>query len=427
VIEKLFFWRKSSKHAEADHLSAVIADLEFIQSAKINDHPWLKGVDPTQSLEGKALDKFYQNFFETHKDSMFGYEDYKEFRAGVEGVFGDKPFSRYEVPQVHAWLTSMQRSIDEACDRTGVQPRKKPIFGTLQTGRVQGMAVDLDNPEYYLILLDDGIMGFANLFAKVVAMLFEVMPNHTGRAEFSSDLDNMIKLIKNNDEISHRFFDLVTAYVIYGAPHAAKPYLLAGEQQYITGVVRDSMEYFIFGHEYGHCSAGHLEEGQRKLLRMSQLGKASEHKEMRSIIPENWEDEHEADSIGLLLAMDIMTNKGVDIPLSFLGIDQVFVCIHILERAIDVLEYGEVKQRVLDTHPPSPLRQAVLREMLKNGTPDEVYKGTIQLADTVAVAMELLWSGTEAAMVAMHKNGIRPNERWRPSGFQDERAGSQGA
>jgi len=408
-----FFNSKKKTSQPKDSLASVIADLELIQKSRLNDHPWLKGVDPSSSVPDEIIDRFYRNMFDAYKGTLIKEENFTTWRAEIAKKIAGKPFSRLESPEVHAWLQQMQKNVDEACDRRGIKPRKIPVFGTLQTGRIQGTAINLDNPDYYLILLDDGIMGFANLFAKIVAMLFEFQPSDDGNAVFSSDPENMKRIILSKEEVRARYFDLITAYVIEGAPHAAEQYLLEGEQQYITSVVRDSMEYFIFGHEYGHCAAGHLEEGNRKSLHMTP-NKNTEAGDIDTIIPSDWQGEIEADMTGLVIAMDIMMNKGLDLTLSFLGVDLVFRCINYLERAIDILEFGETQERVLDTHPPSLLRQSIVRTALQKGSPENASNEAMQLADHVGGAMDLLQGGMESILLKMHSDGIRPNKRWSP-------------
>lgn len=245
--------------------------------------------------------------------------------------------------------------------------------------------------------------------------MFPIKGFDNGQRTFSSDPDDIKKRIMAEPLICERFFDVVASYLVRGSPHAAKQYF--GDPEYIgmASVIRDGIEYFIFGHEYGHCAAGHLNRGDKRLAAMHAVaGEGGASAKVEEIIPQAWEDELEADAIGLIIALGVLHDEDrIDPSLGYNGIEAVFTCIDVIERALSVLETGEVKERLIDSHPPPILRRHGIRTLLTTMLGEERAKASIQLADITANAVELCWERVGPAFLAMHRDGIRPHPRWR--------------
>ncbi|MFN4025189.1 MAG: hypothetical protein ACK4MQ_10160 [Hyphomonas sp.] len=398
------------KAASKDDWKRVIGDLEYLQKAHARSHPWLAAVEPG-ATDADFTEQFMAHFHDTMLKAGITQAGFEEWRGQMEARFKARPFSRYEDPMAHFWLQQMQGQIEQSCQRLNIALPKQPVFGSLQTGRINGIAADVDNPSYYLILIDDGIMGFANLLSKVVAVFFPVVQAEDGTLNFATDEENIVRRRLESPEPGMRFFDLLTAYAVGGAPHAARPYLLASQHVQLVNIFRDAMELFIFGHEYGHCAAGHLQGAPRMSLAMAADG-AGEGGEIQLRMPESWEKELEADYIGLALAMDAMRAQGFAPTLTYAGIELVFTGIDYMQRTLSILEHGEARERPLDTHPPAVVRREAMRANAKQMLGEETAASALDLAETVTNCLEFYWRPAMPALQQMHQDGIRPHARW---------------
>lgn len=396
--------------ASKDDWKRVIGDLEYLQKAHARSHPWLAGLEPG-ATDADFTAQFMAHFHDTMLKAGITQAGFEEWRAQMEDSFKARPFSRYEDPMAHFWLQQMQGQIEQSCQRLNIALPKQPVFGSLQTGRINGIAADVDNPSYYLILIDDGIMGFANLLSKVVAVFFPVVQAEDGSLNFATDEENIVRRRLESAEPGMRFFDLLTAYAVGGAPHAARPYLLASQHVQLVNIFRDAMELFIFGHEYGHCAAGHLQGAPRMSLAMAADG-AGEVVEIQLRMPESWEKELEADYIGLALSMDAMRAQGFAPTLTYAGIELVFTGIDYMQRTLSILEHGEERERALDTHPPAAIRREAMRANAKQMLGEDMAASALDLAETVTNCLEFYWRPAMPALQQMHQDGIRPHARW---------------
>ncbi len=405
------------KDPQADFRAAV-AVLEAYQDYSRKSHPTLGGIDPLTEVSAEIefskspelFRKFAAHMRAIHPDREVSDA---EVQAVIDSIYkAEKPFSRFEAPATHALLESLRSKLDKACAGRKIELKKTPVFGTLRTGCVNGMAANIRNDSHYLILLDDGIMGFANLFAKCVAQYFPFRGVEGESLSFSTDRDEILREISSNDMLQLRFFDVVQAYAVHGFPHAAEQYYLQSRAMHLANVIRDMMETFIMAHEYGHCIAGHLETGKAASLNMNATGAAA-NGDIKTIIPESWEKEFEADLIGLVLTLEVMRQSEISPTLGFLGIDLVFACIDLLEQSIGMLEHGEIVEHRIDTHPPARLRRAYLSRALQQLTPEPVAGPALELVATTNVGTEFMTARVMSALQRMHADGIRPNARWR--------------
>ena len=386
----------------------VIADLEYLQRAHARSHPWLANVDPGARDED-FQEEFFRHFYRIMHQAGMAPMSFAEWRAGMAPAFNAKPFSRYEDPMAHFWLQKMRGEVQAACERIDLKLPKEPVFGLLQTGRINGIAADVDNPDYYLILIDDGILGFANLLAKVVAACFPVAENTDGGLTFRTDAESIAAERVRNPEPGQRLFDLLTAYAVQGAPHAAQPYLMATKHLRLVDIFRDAMEFFIFGHEYGHCAAGHLVGAPRKHMQMAESGG----EDFRMLMPDSWEKELEADFFGLVLGLNVMQSQGYSPSLSYAGIELVFTGIDFMQRTLSILEQGEERDRVLDSHPPALYRREAIRQHTERLFDPELRTAALGLSDVVTECLEFYWRSAARVLRQMHENGVRPHARWR--------------
>lgn len=316
--------------------------------------------------------------------------------------------TKFENPAWYAVLTDFAGSIEKALAAQLERSQIKPLFGTVPTGRVNGFAARVPNTRYRVILLEDGLFGFANLMCKAIAMAFPEKPGEQGgRVSVSTDRREIETVLRTNKEIPARFFDALASYLVEGHPNMAEPYTAPRTAMITADCLRNSMEAFVVAHEYGHLVAGHLDDAADQRKAVADLDVDA--------ISTNHRQEFEADFIGLHAMLSVMNERGYDLSLSFWGADAFFGCIDVVEKAVSVLAYGEERPWAADTHPPTPERRAFLRAYIAENAKDDAKtncEAALQLASHVEFIIDSLWSMIHPALVAMHKDGFRPTPGW---------------
>jgi hypothetical protein len=282
------------------------------------------------------------------------------------------------------------------------------LFGSLPTGHVNGLAALVPQTDYFLILIDDGLFGFANLTCKAIANALPIMPpDDDGKANVSTDVDLVREQLRKKPEIKNRMLDFLHAYVVGGHPHLAKPYLVDKTPQAIAALLLEGLETFVIAHEYGHCIAGHLAADQSRRQALQSSG------EIYDVISTSWQQEHEADFIGAMLTIQVMNKRGFDLALSYCGIEIFFRCVEIIEKTMSMLVFGEVRETPpSESHPPSLARCSVLREMLKRQFNEEQANAAIHLANCFEEIFASCWEICEPEFKLLHNKGARPAAQW---------------
>lgn len=104
-------------------------------------------------------------------------------------------------------LAGMAEEIEEILNARKIPLDPKPIIGTLPTGRVNGIALKVPDTDQIIVLIEDGLFGFANLAAKVVCRAFPILGEEDGHLNFSTDDDGWRKELSAKPEISERFVE----------------------------------------------------------------------------------------------------------------------------------------------------------------------------------------------------------------------------
>jgi hypothetical protein len=279
----------------------------------------------------------------------------------------------------------------------------RPVLGTLRSGRVNAMAVAVPNSEEFIILFEDGLFGFANLLTKAVFKAIPVDEDSEEKMSFSTDVKEWLAQLDRDPNPVIRLFDALTAYLLQGHPHQAKPYLMDTPRMHLASTLRTSMEVFVLGHEYGHIVSGHL---SRKNLKKSRVGV-----DQAEVIALNQMQEIEADQKGLELMMNVNLMKNFDLSLSFWGADFFFACIDIIEQSASLIRYGEKRETFVDTHPPTNFRREAVREMLRLSAPND-FAAPIKLADNLQFMLNRMFAEIEPLLVKLHKEGHRLAPGW---------------
>jgi hypothetical protein len=315
--------------------------------------------------------------------------------------------SPYESPDWYAVVSAQFEALSRSADEMNMKLAHPPLLGTLATGRVNGVAIALEGVSTRIILLEQGLFGFANLMCKAVAASLVYQGEaEDGKLSFSIDEEAIRDKLARDDEPIRRFFDALCSYVILGAPHRAEPYAAPPFAVRVSEILRESMELFIVGHEFAHVALGHL-DGRRVLHAIATDVDAE-------TVQTNWEQEFEADAIGMLLMVRAMIREHkFDLALSYWGAHLFFGCIDIVERTVSLLATGEQATWRGTSHPQTQDRQRMLQAALAQFVKsEEAVKGAIRLAGQVDEILSIFWRRCEGPLREMHAKGTRPTEEW---------------
>jgi hypothetical protein len=374
-----------------DARAEAIATLEELQRNVWRDH------EPTEEKL-----KSVKEYIEQVKAAL-GWDDQAEKEYELELLEKKKKlFSKFEPVEIFLVLSNLVEKIETVVDTfKNIKNKKKILFGSLSTGDVNGVAIDFRNPEYSIVLIDDGVLGFANLLSKSIAHAFPMKSNAEG-LQFSTDIELVKERIAGSSDLSFRLTDLILAYIISGNPHHARPYPPQKEYAGLSSVWRESMELFILGHEYGHVRLGHLD---------SQL-KAMIHHDGYDEIPASWQQEFEADHFGLIVTLACLAKNGISPSLGYAGIEAFFFGLGLLEQTLSQFFEVEFVDEGSSTHPPASLRREMLRRGLADYLEESERDAAIELARVFEAVLGLMAPTLRDIAAEVIKGGAKPHEKW---------------
>lgn len=305
-----------------------------------------------------------------------------------------KPLTRFENPLLYQVLVDLAEAIETAAEKQSRKIAQRPVIGTLSFGRVNAMSVRLPETEEHLIIFQDQLFTFANLFAKAVAQAIPIV-SEGERYGFSVAREEVLEFIEKNGQSVRRFEEVLLAYLFLGSPSAAPPYVIAGGTMRVAELLRAGMELFVLGHEYGHIAAGHL-SGNVASARLSMFSEDAEE------ILWNWQQEVDADTIGLELTLVAQLTRGYDVSLSYWGCDLLLSCFDVVERSLALARGVEIQ--ISPTHPPSSVRKERLRKVVVRMIGEEHGPAVMSLADASDVIVEALWQKVAPRIEQMAKS-----------------------
>lgn len=202
------------------------------------------------------------------------------------------------------------------------------------------------------ILFDGELINVALQLAKIITQSLPLTAS-SPHITFPIDLDVLYKNICLNDIIRGRIIGGLY-FSIYRRPTDSPNYSLNNElQEFVSSMLIESIEYFVFSHEIGHYLNGHLNE--RHLDEIKKLKPIDKMKR-------DWDEEFEADLFGLNKIIELYrSNKSM---LSLLG-PEIFFNFLILREKYD----RRIKVEI--SHPPATERLNSYRIFLGNFLEDK--------------------------------------------------------
>jgi hypothetical protein len=267
---------------------------------------------------------------------------------------------------------------NELADATSATFMRQPILASSYFGSSTGMTLSMQGRQ--VILLDEGLLGFANLFCKIIASAL----SYTGSREddvidISMDEINVKRALQDHLLDGDRLDQLFSAYIFEGTPLKAASYWPDPRSHLLSATLRDGFERFIVAHEMGHIAArdtdnaimtaGSTDEALRQRLEDGRMCFKFRH-----------EKECLADVFGCMQSLALALKEPMLAPLNFMGMYCYFAAADVVERLIFLLETGEeiherpnrtaaylgVGESHPTTHPAPAIRAWRLRDFVRN-------------------------------------------------------------
>jgi hypothetical protein len=217
--------------------------------------------------------------------------------------------------------------------------------------------------------------------------------------------------------IAEDFTDLLVSYATTGNLEKSKAYSSAKEfrrrslgsgNREFAGMIRESMELFVMGHEYAHVAQRNAAaSGSESLLWDVRDATDRENPVMRSHLKEI-----DADTYGVwIAAMITMSNR--DTSLAYMGADAYFSGADMMGRALSVLRQGRADDMNTATHPSPRCRRELLRRSFSKFPASEQAKAdAIDDARKLELIAELLWGHAYRTLKDLHRRGTLPAPWW---------------
>ena len=313
--------------------------------------------------------------------------------------------TRYEDPGWFSVVKELADELDEAANVLGMKLPPIPVFGTLPLKQVNAMAVPVPHADECIIVFQVGLFGFMNLASKAFAAALPVDTDGNG-ATFSVDPETVRAHLRSDGAPVRRMGELLEAYVCHGDPHVAEQYLMGNPGLAVANIFRRTAEQFVLAHEYGHLIGGHL------AIERAAAGSPA----MAEVhgIPQDWQQEYEADFLGTLLTAQANASKGFDLALAYAGVDLAFTAIALVERAVALSTTGDAERRAsTDSHPPATSRRHTMRLALESLTDDEKQvEGARGLAEALEQIGDMFWAEIAPRFEQIHLGAATPAAIW---------------
>ena len=331
--------------------------------------------------------------------------------GGAEGVDLAAVPGPFESPLFFTIMRARALAIEEIIGLLDIPLPKRPVFGTLPTGKVNASVWKVTPDGETAIIFDAGLFVFTLLVAKALALAMPARRNADGTMSFSINRQAVEAHLQANPEAIQRLLDAVRAYVVLANPGKAERYRMPSTFNQLLDVEIRAIELFAVGHEYAHITRGHLDHpaavGHHLVHDTGDARQAAD-----EIIYAH-QQELEADAWGLKFARLALSKHKVDLANALSGPTIFFCAIAIAERAIGLLETGDEATRPADTsHPPPELRLHVMREGIRSALGAEA-DGPLDLSGNEEWILNLLWQRSRDNFSDLRAAGVKPNDIWR--------------
>lgn len=246
--------------------------------------------------------------------------------------------TRYDAPGSYHLIDGLVSRIKHAAEALGWNRIDFPLYASVPTGQVNAVAVDLPCSSQPFLLFDDQLLTFCNLMAKVYAQCLFPLPGTQ-----TCDKQSIEATIACEPALAHRLAAILDAFIRTGRPAVSSPFPVDARSARLASYLREGMELFVVGHEFGHVYAGHLAGAGRQAKVAEKHGISFAHSK-----------EFEADYIGMILAIKAFASEGEEPWLVMAAIRLFFSSLDLVNRYAGFTTHGpEAKftSQASETHP----------------------------------------------------------------------------
>jgi hypothetical protein len=325
----------------------------------------------------------------------------KESNEYIEQIKNGPVPSKFQEPITYNILEPLYKQVVDAASDLGVNPPlTNIILASLHTEKVNAAAIKIKESGEYIIAFESQIFSFLNRFTKIIAQSFPLINNSNGKYSFSTLNTDVINYVKSNPVIQSLFDDLILSYVIEGNVSKAHNQTLDYPNYINATYILRATELFIMGHEYGHIAKGHLQSKSDSKLEFANI--AAEE------INRSWEQEYEADTLGLFFTIRALFREGFQVDFALIGADLFFIISEFVEKSISIKKFGhENNVNNSDSHPSANLRRENLRKAFKTAFTEIELEKAEYLPNAIQDALQYLWNGTKIKLYKYHDSKIK--------------------
>lgn len=216
-------------------------------------------------------------------------------------------------------------------------------LGTILSNEISAGTTFEKDLDALFILFDGEFINIALQLSKIIAQSIPLSEKEP-HIIFPIDIAELYNNICRSNSIKERIIGGLY-FSIYKKPTDFPAYSLDSDlQEYISSMLIESIEYFVFSHEMGHYFNGHLTGIKEDL-------------DFAAMLKKDWEEEFEADLFGLNKIVELY--KSTNKVFSLLGAD-IFFNFLILREKYDT----RIKDDI--SHPPATERLKTHRIFLSN-------------------------------------------------------------
>jgi hypothetical protein len=288
----------------------------------------------------------------------------------------------------HAQLTRLANRLEDAAATLALPSIQRPILGTVPAPQVAAkMRVAAAES---LIVFATGLLVFCQQFAKMATYFLTLAHQPDGSVSYSTDENAARRVAENDKALRDRFEEVLVSWrTACPAPYRSMPF---DDRRKLASILSEAMKLHVMAHEYGHLWLHHGWKGPLPTVTMTGPVDAAR--------VGQWEEELGADWIGLQLVMAVFHAEGIDKSAAIAGVDLLGTATGLLEELLALVAGSATVE--IERHPPSPVRQAVLRLHVERHVPAGLAQNGLAMARSFEAGFARLWElGGERIRLAL--------------------------
>lgn len=281
-----------------------------------------------------------------------------------------------------------------AAQALGVKkPAQNIIVASLRTEQVNAVAMRIKATGEFIIAFESQLFSFLNRFTKILTQALPRKDDTDDHFAFSILRKDVEEYVKENRAILFLFVDLMLSYVVKGTVEKAQNFSLE-YPNYINGThLLNAVELFIIAHEYSHIVRGHLNNGGNDEVELCNI--------QAEQFTRKWEQEFEADTVGLFFTIKSLINRGFQPDFDLVGADLFFILQEMVAKAKSIVRYGsEEVTEYSKSHPPALARRENLRKAYRMSYNQEQLESAEYLPNALNEILDYLWEETRPYLYA---------------------------